>query len=111
MSNVAVQAPAAVQAQYRTCSKLAAELAKSIAELASYGQGTASEAMVQMSLYEAHRRLEDCMHRSSDMVIAIAHATPEGIDAVVNDALAKGQVQGAPPELKIVEAEPGQETR
>lgn len=102
MSNVNVQAPAAVQAQYRTCSKLAAELAKSIAELASYGQGGTSEAMVQMSLYEAHRRLEDCMHRSSDMVIAIAHATPEGMDAAVNAAIAAGEVKGMPAELKIV---------
>jgi len=99
MSNTGIQAPPAVQAQYKIVTRNATELAKSMAELASYGK---DNPQVQMSIFEAFRRLEDSQHRCSDIVMAIAFSTPEGIDSAVNAAIAAGDVKGMPPELKIV---------
>jgi hypothetical protein len=79
-----------IREKYSRMQQLALELAKGLSELAG---GIKDSPLIGAYSYEANRRLEEFMHRVTDVCVVLQQRSPENVDAVIQKAVSEGKVQ------------------
>lgn len=81
-----------MQSKYKEINASASKMAIGVSELIRASGIDPNAGPVSVAAFEFNRRLEDAMHRVSDLMVFIAQQNPANVEKLVDEKIASGDV-------------------